>query len=136
MDEMLNQIEAMRGRCPEGRCPALDAVKEEIEAGDWAGALRQLTTRLGICGTNPEGCVAGGWELKNRLVQDEKERLREMWATAFQGKPLEIDFVCVNPTKLRALREAMTVADVVPLTFALTPHPDGRTDRLRVVVSL
>lgn len=135
MNEILEQLDGVRRRCEHESCPVLTAVKAEVEAGDWAGALRALTGQKGPCGQTPEGCSQEGWLLRQRLLVDEQDRLKVLWREAFGNKPLEIDFVCVNPMKLRALREAMRVADVVPLTFEMKEHPEGRGDRLRVVVT-
>ena len=132
--EMLDKVTA---QCPEADgCPVLAEVREKYMAGEWGDALRYLKMGVGPCGKAVTACCPEGEALFQAVHDEEKGRLMLLWEEAFGAKPLEIDFICANPSKLNAIKEAMKLVDVIPLTFSLQEYPSGRHDVVRFTVEL
>jgi len=134
--ELIPRVDALMKWCSEENgCPVLPLVRDKIMAGEWGDALRYLK-QPGSCGHTVVQCSTDGEALRDALFTEEKGRLQILWKEAFGEKPLEIDFVCGSPLKLRAIKEAMKLVDVIPLTFTLMEHPSGRYDVVRFTVEL
>ena len=104
--------------------------------GEWPDAIRHLQQGVGPCGDRIFSCSPLAEELRQGLVQEEREALQKMWKQAFAKGSVEIDFVCTDPKKLMAIKRAMLLADVVPLSFSMKEHPAGYTDRVRFVIEV
>jgi len=131
------RLDDMTAKCPEADgCPVLVEVREKYMAGEWGNALRYLKMGVGTCGKAGTDCFLGGDLLFQAIYDEERGRLQLLWAEAFGAKPLEIDFICANRAKLEAIKEAMELVDVIPLTFSLQEHPSGRHDVVRFTVEL
>jgi len=137
MDDFISILDTVTKQCPEeGGCLVLPLVRENLMEGNWGTALRYLR-QPGGCGVPVHQCPHSPEQaalLNKTLVTEEKTRLMTLWEQAFSQKPLEIDFVCNNPIKLKALTEAMAMSDIIPLTFSIQEHPSGRRDVMRVTV--
>ena len=136
--ELACTLDAMQATCPTHEtCTVL----AEGVALAPAQMIRLLRQGVGPCGEKIETCQPAVAEFLRELVAQETARIRELWQAAFgQGGRVQIDFVCVNPAKMKAIREAMSVVDIVPLSFSLQdPVGDGGTvlgDRVRFVIEI
>lgn len=61
--------------------------------------------------------------------------IRQEWERVFGG-PLKVDFVCVNPNKIKLLRSTMALSDLVPMNFGMDPDPNTDPTRFRVIVEI
>jgi hypothetical protein len=70
-------------------------------------------------------------ELRTEL----SDMVRKEWERVFGG-PLKVDFVCVNPDKIKLLRSTMMVSDLVPMNFGMDPEPNMDPSRFRVIIEI
>jgi hypothetical protein len=133
--ELIHTIDALAKCCPEETgCHVLTGVRASLLAGEWGIALRLLNQGIGNCGQEVRKCHPDSEALFIALYEEEKKRLRQLWTAAFGERPLEIDFVCRNSAKLGAIKEAMKLVDIIPVTFLL--EECSREDTVRFVVEL
>lgn len=129
-----NAVDVLLNGCPtHERCHVLEGLRNRlVEPWHVAYTVRMLRQGIGPCGEKVEDCQPGVRELIRELVAKETERIRGLWQ-AFHGGQVQIDFVCANHDKLKAIREAMEVSDVVPLTFSLK---EIAGDRVRFIIEI
>ena len=129
-----NAIDVLMADCPtHENCGVLSDLRNKL-TNSWhiAYTVRMLRQGVGPCGEKVEDCQPGVRELIRELVAKETERIRGLWQ-AFQGGQVQIDFVCANPDKMKAIREAMEVSDVVPMSFKLK---EISGDRVRFIIEI
>lgn len=122
---------------PKGRVidkPIAEAVQPKATKGkccEFAPDRNDLPTYLRhLIGSHPT---------KAKLIKDTRKELADMirteWLRVFGG-PLKVDFVCVNPEKIKLLRDTMTVGDLVPMNFGMDPEPNTDRTRFRVIIEI
>lgn len=113
-DELLTNL---KGPCTGDVTCSRERIKDAILRGDYPDAVRLLRNGYFPCAAILMKCQYDRETLLANLIAEIRADLQIKWKFAGMETGLSVNFVCTNPVKLRALRAAMEVGDIVPMAF-------------------